>query len=201
MPNRDSMIFYRSFYEAISGLPKEDQADIYNAILSYGLNFNEPKLDGVSKTVWTLIKPQIDANIKRYINGKQPKPKRKVSKTEAKGKQNRSKTEANANVNVNDNVNDNVNVKDYSLPEHWRTDYTSLVQYGTIQLSMPQSEIENFFDYYYAKEFTDANGSVIKNWKSALKAWRDKWNDKNKKAELEKPKEEKYFKAGDQYLD
>ena len=30
---RDSFIFYRSFYEAISELPKENQADTYDAML------------------------------------------------------------------------------------------------------------------------------------------------------------------------
>lgn len=105
---RDSMIFYRSFYEAIKELSKEQQGEIYNAIFSYGLDFTEPILTGVSKTVWTLIKPQIDANIRRYNNGKKEKNKRNESKTEAKQKQEVSKTEANVNVNVNVNENNNV---------------------------------------------------------------------------------------------
>jgi hypothetical protein len=110
---RDSMVFYRSFYEAIKELSKEQQGEIYNAIFSYGLDFTEPNLSGVSKTVWTLIKPQIDANIRRYNNGNKPKNKQNISKTEAKPKQEASKTEANVNVNVN--VNDNVNVKDKNI--------------------------------------------------------------------------------------
>jgi len=101
---RDSMIFYRSFYEAIRHLEKNEQAIIYDAIFSYGLDFIEPELKGVSKTIWTLIKPQIDANIKRFNNGKQPKSKQEKSKVEAKPKQKASKAEA--NNNVNDNVND-----------------------------------------------------------------------------------------------
>jgi hypothetical protein len=109
---RDSMVFYRSFYEAIKELSKEQQGEIYNAIFSYGLDFTEPNLSGVSKTVWTLIKPQIDANIRRYNNGKKPKTKQEISETEAKTEQNESETEANVNVNVNANVNNNTNVKD-----------------------------------------------------------------------------------------
>ena len=103
---RDSMIFYRSFYEAIKELSKEQQGEIYNAIFSYGLDFYEPELKGISKTVWTLIKPQIDANIRRYNNGKKEKNKLNESKTEAKQKQEVSKTEANVNVNVNVNEKD-----------------------------------------------------------------------------------------------
>lgn len=66
---RDSTIIYRSFYEAIKDLPKENQAEVWNAIFEYSLNFKEIKLDGLSKTVFTLIKPNIDSNIKRYKKG------------------------------------------------------------------------------------------------------------------------------------
>lgn len=103
---RDSFIFYRSFYEAISELPKENQADTYNAIIQYALNQEELELTGISKAIFSLVKPQLDANYKRYENGKQKK-----SKTEANRKQIESKavTNVNVNVNANDNVNANVN--------------------------------------------------------------------------------------------
>ena len=104
---RDSSIFYRSFYEAIKELPKNNQAEVYTAIFEYALNFNEVELNGLSKTIFTLIKPQIDANNKRFINGKEPKSKRNRSETEAKPKQDISETEANNNNNENVNVNEN----------------------------------------------------------------------------------------------
>lgn len=99
---RDTYIFYRSFYEAISELPEENQLDIYKSIAEYSLNFKEPKLSGISKTIWILIKPQLDANNKRFMNGKTPKKK---SKPEAKPKQKVSKPEANNNNNNNNNNN------------------------------------------------------------------------------------------------
>ena len=102
------MIIYRSFYEAIKELGEKEQATLWNAVFSYGLDFIEPELTGICKTVFTLIKPQLDANIKRYENGKRPKNEQKESKTEAKNKQNGSKTVT--NVNVNENANNNVNV-------------------------------------------------------------------------------------------
>lgn len=106
---RDSFIFYRSFYEAISELPKENQADTYDAIMQYALNQKEIELTGISKAIFSLVKPQLDANYKKYENGKQKK-----SKKEAKVKQNESKAETNVNdnENVNVNVNDNDNVGD-----------------------------------------------------------------------------------------
>lgn len=59
---RDSIIFYRSFYEAISELEPDVQAKVYTAIFEYSLNFNEVELSGLPKTIFTLIKPQLDAN-------------------------------------------------------------------------------------------------------------------------------------------
>ena len=105
---RESLIFYRSFYEAIKELTLEQQWEIYNAIFTYWLDFIEPTLTWISKTVFTLIKPQLDANIKKYKNWKEPKHKQERSKSEAKPKQKWSKTQG----NVNDNVNVNVNVND-----------------------------------------------------------------------------------------
>lgn len=113
MEGRDSMIIYRSFYEAIKELPLEDQALVWNAIYEYGLNFQQVDLSGLPKTIFTLIKPQLDANIKKFENGKRPKNKQNGSKIEAKDKQNGSKTVTNVNENVN--VNNNVNQRSFRV--------------------------------------------------------------------------------------
>lgn len=68
---RDSFCFYRSFYDAIKALPKKYQAQTIDAVLAYGLDGIEPTdADGVIQAIFALIRPQIDANNKRYINGK-----------------------------------------------------------------------------------------------------------------------------------
>lgn len=112
---RDSFIFYRSFYDAIKEIPEQEQLQVYKAISIYALEQEEIKLSGISKAIFSLVKPQLDANYKKYENGKQ-----KVSKAEAKDEQNKSKRvannkqkvskiEANVNDNENENVNENVN--------------------------------------------------------------------------------------------
>ncbi len=67
---RDSCIFYRSFYEAIKELPIALQGEAYAAIMEYALNGKEVELSGIVKTVFVLIKPQLVANKKRYENSK-----------------------------------------------------------------------------------------------------------------------------------
>ena len=107
---RDSVVFYRSFYDAIKNIPEADQLKVYTAIMEYAMNDVQPEIDGIALAIFLLVKPQIDANNKRYENGKKPKVKQAVSKSEAICKQNTSKSEA--NVNVKENVKENVNVKE-----------------------------------------------------------------------------------------
>lgn len=104
---RDTTIIYRSFYEAIKTLSKEDQANVWEAVFEYSLNMKEIELQGVANTIFLLMKPNLEANIKRYNNGKKAKHKQKVSKTEARGKQEVSKDEANKDKDKDKDNNDN----------------------------------------------------------------------------------------------
>ena len=82
---RNSFIFYRSFYESIKELTPEQQSEVYTAVFEYSLNQNEVELSGISKAIFTLIKPQLDANLKRYENGsKGGRPKKEETKTKPK---------------------------------------------------------------------------------------------------------------------
>ena len=106
-PNtRDSFIFYRSFYEAINHLPEDQQLQIYKAISSYSLDFKDVNLKGISNAIFTLIKPQLEANKKRYLNGiKGAKHGVKGGKPKTPNKpQTNPKLTPNVNVNVNPNV-------------------------------------------------------------------------------------------------
>lgn len=94
---RESIIFYRSFYEAIKDLKTDIQGEIYTAIMEYGLYGKETEnLGPIARSIFTLVKPQIDKNIKRYENGcRGGRPNRNKSEQEPKEK---------------DNVNDNKNI-------------------------------------------------------------------------------------------
>ena len=106
---RDSFIFYRSFFESFDGLSKKDKLLLFDAICNYALNDIEPELNGVPLAMFKLLKPQLDANTRRYENGcKGGRPK----KTEAKPKENQKETKPKRNDNVNVNVNDNENHND-----------------------------------------------------------------------------------------
>jgi hypothetical protein len=137
---RDSMIIYRSFYEAIKELPKENQAEVWGAVYEFGLNGKRINLEGLNKTIFTLIAPQLEANYKKYLNGIKPKQKQTESKTEAKPKQKISKTEANVNVNVNDNEKD---IQVYRAFAHLKL---SIEEFNKLNIDYSKRQIDDVLD-------------------------------------------------------
>lgn len=67
--NRTSFVFYESFFTAIDKMELPEQLPIYKAIAEYALYRKDPDFTGIGEVVWSLIKPQLDANWKRYENG------------------------------------------------------------------------------------------------------------------------------------
>lgn len=77
---REAFVFYASFYEAIKDLDAEEYKQTVNALCEYALNDNELETSGIAKLIITMAKPQIDANNKRYENGKKGGRPRKNDK-------------------------------------------------------------------------------------------------------------------------
>lgn len=179
---RESFIFYKSFYESIKELDPQDQVQIYNAIFEYQFNKTEPKLSGVCKSIFTLILPQLEANNKRYENGKKGgRPKQK--ETKIKPKNNQNKTKPKPNVNVNDNVNENVNVNDINNSSSISKEIYDYAEnnFGRILTPVEIDKIDGWLKDYkeeiikYAiriavlnnkKTFNYVNG-ILNNWKSS----------------------------------
>lgn len=117
---RDSFIFYRSFFETFTKLPREERLDLFEAVCNYALNDSDPAdMSGVGDAIFTLLKPQLDANTRKYENGlkggrpsgdKKPNGNQTETKTKPNGNQTKSKPKR--NDNVNDNVNENENEKE-----------------------------------------------------------------------------------------
>lgn len=82
---RKAFIFYRSFYEAGKQLETEDKAIFYEAILAYIFEDESVDLPPSIRSLFVLIKPQLDANKKRYDNGcKGGAPKKELTASEKK---------------------------------------------------------------------------------------------------------------------
>ena len=107
----DSMVFYKSFYESLNGLPDDVRLKMLDAIIGYALNGTEPHLEGFAENLFALIRPQLDANAKRRENGKKGAEYGKLGGRPKKTPKGLSKetpmrlSVKTPNVNVNENVN------------------------------------------------------------------------------------------------
>lgn len=169
---RDSFVFYRSFFEAIEKLKKNDKLTVYSHLCKYALGEEVEELDGVPGAIFDLIKPQIDANFHRYENGlKGGRPKTKEepnnNQTETKAKRN-----VNVNVNVNDNVNENENVNVSGVPDDNTTTHIPLMADIRNEIAekgyrLDGDSINRFIQYNREKGWK-------MNWKEALRKWAEK---------------------------
>lgn len=139
---RDSFVFYKSFYESIKELDPDDQAALFQAICKYALYGEEPKTKGPVRAVFVVIKPQIDKNNQRYENGKLGGRPKKPNNNQTE-----TKPQPNVNVNVNDNVNDNVNVSVNGVGSDDTDDSDGL--YGVLKnVRLAQGEYEHIVSTY-----------------------------------------------------
>lgn len=175
---RDSVVFYRSFAEAIKALPKEEQLKALWAIIDYGLDEIRPEEYGVHTAIFLMAKPQIDANNKRYQNGTKggrpttnskpndnqnetkPKPNDNQDETKAEPKENVNEKE---NVKVNDNVKESVSTKFVPPTQQDVAEYCAEKGYLNI-------DIERFINYY------ESNGWMVgknkmKDWRATVRNW------------------------------
>ena len=187
MGNRDSFIFYGSFYEAISCLDDATRLQCYDAVASYAITGIDPELNGVAKAIFALIKPQIDANNKRYNNGCKgaeygKKGGRPVTKNPI-GDNDENPKET-PNEKENENVNENENEKEKENESPSETKREKQAKEKRLRFSAPSVDevrdycrergnsidAETFVDFYASKGWKVGN-SPMKDWQSAIRTW------------------------------
>ena len=204
MEEKNSFVFYRSFYEAISKVSsKELKADIFEAICELGLNDNVVELDcSVGQIIMDLIKPQLQANNKKYEDGKKGgRPPKKT--TGSKNKKTTGFENKKPNVNENENVNENVNVNDNDIFISTTTTNKNNIfvvvekEFGRTLSSTEIEKIIKLEDEYgtekiilAVKECCLNNVKTIAYLNGILKNWKDKTLDeiKNEKLSETQPK-------------
>ena len=171
---RDSFIFYRSFYEAIDGLLTENQAHIYKAIFCYALNGETIELDVWENAVFKTIKSQIDANNERFLNGckggeygklgGRPKKNESGKKPQENPKETPNKPQENPketpNVNDNDNVNDNENDND-NVNYNENANAACNSAHACTREEIPDKAKEEFFKEFPSVRLNGADDSGI----------------------------------------
>lgn len=114
---RDSIVFYRSWLEAIKNLPREMQGEVLTAIIEYGLDGETTEsLKPITKAMLAIVKPQIDANNVKYENGKKGAEHGSKGGRPKKGNPNETPQKPQENPKAPPNVYDNVNEDDNTSP-------------------------------------------------------------------------------------
>ena len=83
--------FYNNYYEIIKYLPDKERLKIYDAIVKYMFDNEEPKLNGLLSGIWINIKMTLDNNKKNINNGQ--KGGRPVQQNETEQKPNNNPKE------------------------------------------------------------------------------------------------------------
>lgn len=122
----DSFVFYRSFYNAVKLLPKDEQLGFFFSVCDFAFDEKEPELSGdMQEAMFALMRPNISASVGRYIssveNGKKggaPKgnqnakkqPKNNLKTTQENNlKQPKKTTQNNPDKTTQNNLNKNIN--------------------------------------------------------------------------------------------
>lgn len=196
---RESFIFYVSFFEAIKELPNDSQLRVYQAITNFALKGIEPtNLEGIEKAVFVLIKPQILANNTRYKNGclggefgylgGRPKKKTKTPKKPLKNPKETPNVNENENdnENVNVNVNDNVNVNVIKVVPKARFTKPTKEEITDFAITnnLSTDMVDEYFDYYEGNGWK-VGRNPMKDWKATYRRWCRNSFKSHKKDEIE----------------
>jgi hypothetical protein len=192
---RKQFTFYKSYYDAISELPKKDQAALILAVCAYALYETYPKgLSVAASTAFKLIKPTLDAGRKKAENGSmkgkanESKAEANESKTEAKSKQgkNGSEKEREKEVEIENELELEVDVEGNPLAGgcdgyHDLEIIGGTLGKGVVKLSPAQSDSLldklglDMYNHYVARlaDYIIKNGVVVHNhYETILKWWK-----------------------------
>ena len=176
MENRDSCVFYASWLDAIEAMPDNVRGEALMAILVYALRGETTEKQGaMTKVIMAMVKPQIEANNKRYENGckggrpkvEKPNHNQNETKTKPNHNQNETKTAIRLGDNVNDNVNDNVSLSFEEREKIFE------IFYFERNLITAKEECEKFINHYEANGWCRGNSDKpVKNKVALAKSWK-----------------------------
>jgi len=67
---KNSVLLYESFYEAMKECDDDIQIKVFHAVMDYGLYNKHTQLSGIAKSLFVIMKPLVDENVKNYNNAK-----------------------------------------------------------------------------------------------------------------------------------
>lgn len=200
---KNTVIFYKDWYDSLEGLSPEERLAIYEAVMRYGFEGEVPQ-DKLVKCATALMRSAIDRD-----NGKYEEVSRKRKEAAEKRWQERKSMQMiqkhasdannadNDNDNDNDNVNDNEPTKVGDNKEKPSNEGKKKVAPTKVRRFVKPTveEVEaycrergnyvnaaHFCDYYESKGWK-VGSAPMKDWKAAVRTWEQKDGRKPKKAD------------------
>ena len=186
---RDSFVFYRSFHNALSKLSDADRLAAYDALVEYGLDGLEDA-EGVSAAILEAFKPLIDANNRRYENGKKGGRPTSENQDETKPKPNHNQTiiteEPNHNLNEKCEMRNEKCEKVKDKREGRMTRPTLEELRAFCKDHKLKTDPEAFFAYYESNGWK-VGKNPMKDWKAALRTWEKRETARSGTSKARKP--------------
>jgi len=185
---KNTLIFYRDWWEVISDYPAEERLTIYEAVLAYAFDDVVPE-DRFIKAVTALMRTAIDRD-----NGKYEEVSRKRKEAAAKRWRDSKSMQKDAsdaadannadndNVNVNDNVNDNGEKEKTSKEVQKKNAPTGVRRFVRPTVEQVEAYCRERGNYVNAGQFCDyyeskgwrVGTTPMKDWKAAVRTWERK---------------------------
>ena len=179
----NGVVFLPSYHEAIRDLPDSDRLQMYEAIVRYGLYNEVIELSGVTKALFTLIKPNIDSSQNRYRASKENGKKPPKEGSNPRGRPRKNQTE-NQSENQTENQNENQDKdKDREKDSDRDMDFDSDMDFDRDRIRPTLEEVkqfafenglradpERFFNYNSARGWKIGRDSIT-DWKALFRAW------------------------------
>lgn len=204
--NRESFIFHKDWYNAISQLDKDLRLELYDAIMRKALYNEPPSLSPMGNLAMSFIEPQIERDFNKWLDirekrsnagkahkGNQHTASEQMEQMQTKGTNvpSVSTLEQNGtNGTVSVSVSDNVSVDNNSVILKEKEDTKVSPKKKSARFIKPTVEevdayvkekgyridAENFVNYYESKGWL-VGKSPMKDWKAACRTWGKNWKE------------------------
>lgn len=164
---RDSVVIYRNLFEALQNVSDKSYKRIMNAILKYSMDGEELELNGVEKAVFQLAKTQVDANNKKYENGKKGAEFGSLGGRPKKPQENPTETPSNPLNDKCKMINDNYlkerkkvsREKEINNNAHVRETYDEII--SDFEFSLPvENKVKSFIQHCLANKHVITNDKL-----------------------------------------
>jgi hypothetical protein len=191
--SKDGFVFYKSFADAINRLDEQEQLQAYKALIDYGCYGIEHECTGMVGIIFDMAKPQIDANNRRYENGKKGAKYGKLG--------GRPKKQSENPIGVIDKNPIGVFEEKPKAKESRAFIPPSIEQVRAYCASRHNNvDAEAFVDFYSSKGWMIGKNKM-KDWKSAVRTWERGDNRGAKVSKIEIDPKLRAFQASNEVVD